>query len=349
MFNFSECDLSRIAVHWIGNKVQEEELRLSETELSIHDEVTQELLLSYFLNPLKSEELYQFDHETDLNKNSVYHYANTIFENPHSFLVQSKNIAKVLYDKTNHPNIKTGELYIVYFENCLINDTSVNAIGIFKSETKETYLKAFPKSQTYEIEHEAGISVKKLDKGCLIFDIDDESGFRVAIVDKTNKKDEAHYWKDHFLQLKKREDSYYHTHNLMHICKGFVDNIFNPSHNVERTEQIDMLNKSQRYFEISETYDLESFEQQVLGGHAEVIDAFREYKEEYVSDHQIAVYDEFDISPNAVKACRKLFKSPLVLDKNFFIQMTGKRDYIEKGFDEEKNLKYYKIYYREEK
>ena len=349
MFNFSEVSLERIAVHHIGNKVQEEELRLSDTELSLHDEVTQELLLQYFLSPFKQEALYQFQHETDLNLNEVYHYAETVFENPHSFLPQSQNIAKHLYERTNHPNIKTGEMYLVYFENCLLGDESCNAIGIFKSETKDTYLKVYPKSSSYEIDHDSGINIKKLDKGCLIFDVDSELGFRVAIVDKTNKNDEAHYWKDHFLGLKQREDSYYHTDNFMKICKGFVDNVFNPSHNVERTEQIEMLNRSVNYLTNSDAYDTESFQEQVMGGHPEVVEAFNEYKEQYANDNEIPTYDEFDISPNAVKASKKLFKSILKLDKNFHVYIHGKRDHIEKGFDEEKNLKYYKLYFREEK
>jgi hypothetical protein len=58
--------------------------------------------------------------------------------------------------------------------------------------------------------------------------------------------------------------------------------------------------------------------------------------------------DEFDISTQAVKKQAKVFKSILKLDKNFHIYVHGNRELIEQGYDEEKHMKYYKVYYREE-
>ncbi|MEZ4893945.1 MAG: hypothetical protein R2778_13135 [Saprospiraceae bacterium] len=44
----------------------------------------------------------------------------------------------------------------------------------------------------------------------------------------------------------------------------------------------------------------------------------------------------------------KVFKSVLKLDKNFHIYVHGRRDLIERGFDEQKGKKFYKVYYENE-
>jgi len=55
-------------------------------------------------------------------------------------------------------------------------------------------LKVYPSGDGFEIESEKGININKLDKGCLIFNTERESGYVVAIVDNTNKGTEAQYW-----------------------------------------------------------------------------------------------------------------------------------------------------------
>ncbi|MFT5916797.1 MAG: hypothetical protein ACJAWV_003038 [Flammeovirgaceae bacterium] len=348
MFSFSEVSLDRIAIHGIGNPLQEEELKISLNESIIHDEVVEDLLMQYFLSSFKQEAMYHFDHETNVENNEVFSIASKIFDNPNDFYQQSVNMAKLLYQRTNHPNIKTGEMYLAYFQNCKVGEDFCDAIGIFKSETKDTFLKVFQKSDNFQVDYEAGINIKKLDKGCLIFDVEKESGYRVAMVDKTNKGEEAVFWKENFLHLTPREDSYFHTQNYMTMCKGFVDDVFNSEHNVERVEQIEMLKNSAKYFDTSETFAVDTFQEEVMGGHPEVVEAFKEYKEQYVADNQIETYDEFEISKPAVKSNKKIFKSILKLDKNFHVYIHGKREYIEKGFDEERNMNFYKLYFTKE-
>ncbi len=96
-----------------------------------------------------------------------------------------------------------------------------------------------------------------------------------------------------------------------------MDDVFNSEHNVERVEQIEMLKNSAKYFDTSETFAVDTFQEEVMGGHPEVVEAFKEYKEQYVADNQIETYDEFEISKPAVKSNKKIFKSILKLDKNF--------------------------------
>jgi hypothetical protein len=62
----------------------------------------------------------------------------------------------------------------------------------------------------------------------------------------------------------------------------------------------------------------------------------------------VPLEDKFDISPPAVKREFKVLKSVIKLDKNFHIYVHGRRDLIERGFDDDKGKKYYKVFFDDE-
>ena len=190
--------IESIAVHRIGNKSIDEPLFLSQGLLKVNDEI-RSVLYSYFISPFKSNEYYSLYHETDLALNEVYAFVSEIFKTPDSLYGQSIKLAKHLYEQNNHPNIKGGEFYVVYFKELEVNGIIVDAVGLFKSENKNTFLKVYTTASDIGIESEQGININKLDKGCLIFNIDNENGYLVSIVDNINKGTEAHFWVDDFL------------------------------------------------------------------------------------------------------------------------------------------------------
>ncbi|MEN7546843.1 nucleoid-associated protein [Rapidithrix thailandica] len=347
MLNFQDIELAELVIHKVGNKIQEEPLNLSQRPVPVGDEALLEVLSKYFLTPFKEPNYYQFTHESDIELNEVYNYAHKIFADPGCFFLQSVNIAKHLYESTDHPNIKSGELYLAYFRDCVMGDELVDAIGLFKSENKDTYLKVYPQDNTFGINQEEGVNIKRLDKGCLIFNTEQEQGYKVCMVDNTNKGQEAQYWKDHFLRLKPWEDIFYHTQNYMDICKGFVEEVYNPEHNVDRADQIVMMNRSMDYFKEKEAFNVQEFENEVIQ-EPEVVEAFREYKEEFQEKNDVKTFDEFDISKPAVKGNKKNFKSVLKLDKNFHVYIHGDRDYIERGYDEVRDMHYYQLFFKQE-
>ena len=168
MYKSEGTQISAISVHYVGNKLNGDELIVSNRPISISFNI-ERLLNSFFIESFKSEELGTFTHPTDIAFNELYMYAKNIFEGLVNFHEASKNIAKLLYECSNTPNVKGGELYVVYFEDCQFEGDLVPAIGIFKTETKETYLKVKNEQSEFSIVTDNGISLKKLDKGCLIF------------------------------------------------------------------------------------------------------------------------------------------------------------------------------------
>jgi len=159
MFDLSNATLKNIVVHKIGSKYLDEGTTLSKGILRIDQEIIKELLLRYFLSTFKKPAYYQFTHEENIELNEVFTSARDIFTAPGTFFTQSIVIAKHLYENSDHPQIKEGEFYMVHFDNCISGGEETEAIGLFKSENKETYLKVGHKDEYFEISYDKGINI----------------------------------------------------------------------------------------------------------------------------------------------------------------------------------------------
>jgi len=345
MINFANTKLEKIAVHKVGNKSKDEDLKLSDSLLNIEGDFLRDLLLQYFLKPFTSEVFFHFNHETDVNLNEVYSYSKKIFDDSTTFFEQSQNIAKHLFQFSDHPKINAGEFYVVYLQNCTWGEDSIDAIGLFKTENKDTFLKVKEEESNFKIEYEDGININKLDKGCLIFNAKDEPGFLVSIVDNLNKAQQAQYWKDDFLKLKPREDSHYQTQKYLEVCKKFAKDKANP---LEKREKIEVANKAIIYFMDKDTFNPEEFEKEVIVK-PQAMEAFQNFKERYTKEKEIVLADEFDIVETAVKKERSKFKTVIKLDHNYQIHIQNGAELIENGWDERRGKKYYTLYYDVEK
>lgn len=350
MVTFFEASLEQLSIHRIGNKMLEEFYVLSDEPLGIGDELLGSLLMQYFLKPFeKVNEVYRFMHSSDnLELNELFHFCTEIFERPEQFHSNTQSMAKFLYDISSHPKIKSGELYVASFKNVQIEGEVLDSIGIFKSETKDTYLKVYPDNAGFKLEYEQeGINIHKLDKGALIFKTEKAEGYKVVVTDQTNRGSEAVYWKDDFLKLSIRNDSYNQTSTALGVYKDFITNKVDEEFELTKADKIDLLNKSMKYFKEKESFDLDEFSNEVIGN-PDAIASFKAYKTSYEQEFDTEINDSFDISSAAVKTQSRKFKSVLKLDKNFHIYIHGDRELIEKGFDDDRSMNYYKVYFKEE-
>ncbi len=346
MLDYSSCKLKKVSVHHTGNITNGEALHLSKSPVELNDDKLETLLQQFFLFPFTNPEFYAFTFTNeDVTLNPVYNFAADMFDNARKFHSGTINIAKHLYELSTHPQIKSGDLFVAYFSDIAIENELTDAIGIFKSENRQEFLKP-SHGDEFNIEYDDGISVEKLDKGCLIFNDNREGGFRICIVDKANKSTEARFWKEDFLMLKAYADDYHQTKNFLNIAKNYVSKQFAEEFEVTKTDQIDLLNKSVEYFKNNESFDKKKFEKEVFQD-AGVIKSFRQYDETFREENNLDIEDVFEISTQAVKKQAKIFKSVLKLDKNFHIYIHGDKNLIENGVDEQ-GRKFYKIYYKEE-
>jgi hypothetical protein len=343
--DLTEVTIKQLITHHVGNKLREEDIKLS-IGLSIIDEETKQLLLKYFLQPLKSEEYFQFTHPVELGMNEIFSISGNILKDYSQFINGSEGIAKLLYASSMHPKIKAGELNVAYFQNIKVDGASINALGIFKSETNVPYIRMSNTDKVFEINHDYGFEIKGIDKGCLILDMDEETGYKVLIVDAANKGSDAQYWKDDFLNVKIFSDEYQQTKEILRITKSFVTEKLTENFEISMVDQIELLQKSVEYFKSHEVFERDSFEEEVFSNEA-VKNSFRSYDNNYREDNALETYKDFEISTQAVKAQAKSLKSVVKLDKNFDIYIKSNKGVMEPGIDEN-GRKFYKIFYQNE-
>lgn len=345
MIYCEESELYEGILHFVGNKNEDEGVTFSADLMDIRKDTLKSSLLQYFLSPFNSDEYYEFFHESDLDFNEVYTYVSRIFDDPEELYEQSVNLAKHLYEQSSHPKIKGGEFYTVYFKDCILDGDTVDAVGLFKSENKDTFLKVLREDGSFHLLDEQGVNIRKLDKGCLIFNKERENGYVVAVVDNTNRVVEAQYWMDDFLHVRQRKDEYANTHNFMTLAKDFVTKELPNEFEVSKADQIDLLNRSLQFFKEKETFDIEEFTEEVIEQPA-VIEKFHQFKQEFEAESQIVIDDQFTISESARKKQQRTYKRIIRLDKKIQIIIDGNRENVEQGEDE--RGKFYKVYYDEE-
>ena len=346
MIDFTGVKLKNIATHFVGNKLRDEKIKVSSGEVNIIEGDTEQYLLKYFLSSFQDNEKFNFTNPTELSLNAVYTLISRIFSNSDSFYKNTVELSKHLYESSTHPKVNGGEFTISLFEHIYLDGVETTAIGLFKTEVKDVFLKFDQTKDNYTIKYENGVNIGKLDKGCIIFDLNAEGGYKVCIVD-SNKSNDTQYWKDDFLSIRPIADNYHFTKNFLSITKDFVTKQLSEEFEISKADKIDLLNRSVEYFKSHDTFEKESFEVEVFHN-PDMIKSFRSFDDQYRENKNVDISDNFQISSQAVKKQSRVFKSVLKLDRNFDIYIHGNKNLIEKGVEKD-GRKYYKIFYEEEK
>lgn len=347
MLNFDDTVITQLCIHKMGNPTLEEGYSFSDQPTPIRTNEEHNELLRFFTGSFNGLEFFKLSHPINLQHNGVYSVAQQVFGLQTELLDFSKDVTKLLYSKSNHPKVVGGEVYVLHFDNVLVDDEVTDAIGIFKSESKTTFMKVFNDNHVFDYHLDEGINLGAIDKACLILNTHADDGYKVCIRDYQSKGDEAIYWKQEFLGLEPRNDNYHKTQQYMALAKNYVTEQLPQEFEVDRADQIDMLNKSVAFFKSNENFDYQSFTREVIQ-EPQIIKSFNKYKEDFQQNNALPLEEDFEISASAVKKQSKIFKSILKLDKSFHVYIHGNKDLIEKGYDEERNMNYYKLFYKEE-
>ncbi|MDR0415381.1 MAG: nucleoid-associated protein [Prevotellaceae bacterium] len=339
--------LQEIVLHRVGSKAGGEDLLLSTEPMNVSPEAG-ELLLRYFTSPFKGQEYYNLLRESsDAVPGVVYECACAIFDNPGALMEQSAVLAERLYGLGDSAKVKGGDFFVVYLRDCLLDGETLDAVGLFKSENQEAFLKIFPHGGSFDVHADSGISVNKLDRGCLIFNTEREGGFVAAIAGSSRSVSDEQYWTDCFLNAVQRRDDFFRTQQAISLCKNFVTQRLPETFEVTRADQADMLNRSVSFFKEKDSFDVGEFAREVIAD-PEAIKSFNSYRHELDRDSDDKLPERFDISEAAVKRQARVLKSVIKLDKNFHIYVHGKREYIIRGYDEDTGLYYYQLFFKEE-
>ena len=351
MIDFSHAKMTRLVIHWVGNKMSEEGIKASSNGIEIDEEI-HETLFDHFVGAFKQEEFHRFHHVTDLDLNEGFAYSTQMFASEGSFIAQSVNFLKHLYDQSEHHQIKNGELSVIYLEEMIVDDEVCDAIGVFKTDNKDTFIQYGESGETMTMSFEEGVKLKKVDKGALIFNTEEDDGFRILIVDSSYG--ETQFWRDSFLQLQRVADESFQTDHYLSLCKGFVDKVMKVEEE-DKKEQVLFLNKSLEYFQSHEEFDLDEFTETVTKT-PEQARLFNSYKQEAESEVEYSgpIATNFKINQPTLKKAKRKFKNYIKLDTEIEIKLAGKNpvqqeEFVERGYDDAKGMHFYKVYFNKEK
>ena len=348
MINVESSKLGQLAIHRVGNKHKEESVFVSDEPVELTEEL-KELLEAYFLKPfVKLTEKNEFVHEVELSYNVLKGIAEHTFANEELFFEDSEKIVRHLYDQSNHPHIKSGDLFVAYFDEMYLEGELLNAIGVFKSERKDSFLQVSENETQLKLITEEGISIKKLDKGCLILNTS-EKGLIVLTIDNNNY--DASYWKKDFLNIGIIKDENYETKAYMDLCKSFAKDVI--GNNETKKEEIDFVNQSVKYFEENNHIEIQEFNDVLFDGVEELKEDFKDYKKAYEKEYDVQIADSFDISQPVLQREKKNIANTIKLDTNIQLKMNfsdvdSLHQFVEQGFDQKKGMHYYKVFYNRE-
>lgn len=345
MLDFSQTNVVRMAITWTGNKELNEGVVIpNSTVVSVNDYV-HEILINSFLKPFeKMEEFFYFTHNEDLSQNMAYQSCVQIFENGDNISAEAANLSQRLYDFSISPKVKGGEFFTVLFDEVQLMGEAMPAIGLFKINHRDSFLRVERNSEAFALGVMDGVPTGKLTMAALILGVDEIDGYRVLSVDTLKKKDEPSMWQQQFLNIKPIEDGYFNTRHYMAIASDFINEKAGAKFNLDKTDKVDLLNRSSFYFKENEEFEINDFAA-TLFEDPEQQEVFKEFKAEYANYQGIPLEDQFDISKQAARKSNRVFKNVIKLDENFDVYVHGRRDLIERGFDEEKGKPFYKIYF----
>ncbi len=349
MINLYPTTIDTLSIHKVGNQSKSEGVFMSKAPYSLNDE-TNGILKEYFFKPFreKEENYLRFDNDIDLEFNVLYQICQRIFSNPEELHTASEEIARHLYDQSNHPHIKAGEVYVAYLTDVMLDNQRIDAIGIFKSEIKRDYFEVTENGSELELSLKQGISPEKLDKGLLVLNTEAENGYKLLSVD-SNRYD-TRYWLEDFIGADDCLDETYFTKKYLKFCQDFAKDVVLPAE--DKKEEVMFMNKAMNHFAKNDEFEETAFLNEVMDN-PDLIPEFKHYKVEQGPKYSIEDISSFSIANEAVSDARKKFKSVINLDTNVqikmnFINSESAEKFIEKGWDEERQMYYYLVYFNKE-
>jgi hypothetical protein len=131
---------------------------------------------------------------------------------------------------------------------------------------------------------------------------------------------------------------------MLSLCKSFVSQL--PCDN-GKVEKATYMNRSVEALK-EESVNINTFAEQVFET-PELVSEFKQYKETYQRERNIEIDDTFETASTAIKRRATGAMTTIKLDKNFDINIHGGEQYIVRGYDEDRGMYYYQLFFKEEK
>jgi hypothetical protein len=344
---FNSAVVTSLVLAKVGNPQRDEPLVTSKQAFTV-DEEEREILTPLFLKPFRNLVAHRFQHHSSLDKHEMNLLAGAIFAAPSSLLEKGCDIARRLYSKSNHPNIKSGDLCLSFIDDIEIEGRMTSALCILKSESVMPFLSISTEDGDLKLHTAEGINPEKIDKGCLIINHWPEQGYYALTFDRSGG--ESRFWVRDFLGLQAVPDAAFLTNTYAELAVAAVQQELDESALPEASSRA--AGEVIAYFDDREQFDLIEFEEKVLKT-PDAVARFAGERHKLEEERGQPLDTSFEISPKDVKKVKKHAAAVLKLDTGFEIHIkpevvTGGDWLLERGLDDAKGMKFIKIFYNED-
>jgi hypothetical protein len=347
---FTSAIATQLVLAKVGHPQRDEPLQVSKQVFPV-EESDQEALTALLLKPFKNLAGHRFSHHAALDQHELNTCAKAVFENPAELLAKGCEIAKRLYAKSNHPNIKSGDLCIALVEGVQVNAETVAALCILKSESVVPFLSISDQDGDLRLHTAQGINPEKIDKGCLILNHLPQKGYYVLTFDRSGT--ESRFWVRDFLGVVPITDSPFLTNKFTDMAVAFAqqetagDDDDSPPW-ATGTAARDAL----AFFDGKEKFSLQEYEEQVLRTPA-AVSKFQQHRAKVEAETGQRFESDFDISKKDVTRAKKRISTVMKLDTGVEIHVrpafaNQPEPVLERGFDEQKGMKFIKVFFNKD-
>jgi hypothetical protein len=345
---FSSATATCLVLAKVGHPQKDEPLQTSKQVFQVAEE-DQAALTAIFLKPFKNLTGHRFNHHSSLDQHEMNSCAKAVFEDEAQLLEKGCDIARRLYAKSNHPNIKSGDLCISLVKDIDVNGMPALGLCILKSESVVPFLSISTRDGDLQLSTEQGINPEKIDKGCLILNHHPHKGYHVLTFDRSGG--ESRFWVRDFLGVVPVTDSPFLTNKYADMAVAFLKE--------EKTEDdtppwetTNAARDALAYFEEKEKFSLQDFEETVLRT-PEAVEKFKHHREQVEQEQGQKFEQSFDISKKDLNKAKKRIGTIMKLDTGVEIHVKpsfgGQSEpVLERGFDDDKGMNFIKVFFNQD-
>ncbi len=300
------------------------------------------LLKDFFIKPFSSQKgEYSFSHPVSLDYNIVYQSVLRLLEK-NDFVRCSQDIFKHLQSVSTLPTIKDGDVFVVKVDDVIIDNSYYEGIGIFKIESKSDFIETYVDANgSMQFSVKSGFPSGRIDKACLIAFSSEK-----PICYLIDKSKDTKFWKHDFLGVIPMANSYMQSKSTLQMFRTFIENRLPEISGVTKAEQVGLINQCSELMKRSDVVSINDAAQ-TLFKDDRIASQFAEYKKAYEEQESLVLQDSFDVDKKAVTVLKNSRR--IRLDDTAEIHLLKTGNYLERGYDDEKGMYYYTLYFSKEK
>lgn len=340
MINIKESYITNVICH----KFSTNKKKSFVSSVEVNDnEYDHEVLKELFLNPFsRQKKQFAFFHEVSLDYNVIYQLSLKIYEQDSAYVDTSIDIFNHLNSVSSSPTIKDGDVFVVKFNDILLDEEYCEALGVYKIERKQSFIEiSQSKNAQISLSMREGLSTKYFDKGALII----YTKQKPIVYIKDSSKD-SKFWKDDFLKVKPFGDSFNKTEAVQQLFHSFINEHLVEKKAMSKLDMADLLKRCDEMLKNEDTVSTGKITENLFED-ADVKKDFENYKRTFEEKAELKLEGDFSIDNKALSNKKTLQR--ILLDDVADIRIMRTGDFIERGYDDKKGLNYYKFYFSNEK